>query len=185
MRFFIYTLLIYGLIASNSLLAQKNLCVTNYHRFKRDVFRTGDRIRFKTLDGKATYSGNIETVSDSMLHIFKEIVTVDENGEQRTIVRDAFPIREIRLVYRHNMNRGFAHLAKTTSGFLMAGGTWLGLIKLGEYRQASRNGGAKFTWKTIVLPAALLTSGAIVMASSKTKYRIGRRWQIQVLPSLD
>jgi hypothetical protein len=160
---------------------QKFLAVENPGRFKRVLFKPGEAIRFQMDDGKAVYTGRIESISDSIMVIISSVVVENEGDATRSVQRDYVQISRISTVFRRPDKSDGTYLIRIISGGLMIfGSAMLVIIPVNSVTT-----GVDIEPGTMFLAGGMAAAGALLQLGVKNKYRIGKKWKVRSMEAWD
>ncbi|MCI4666827.1 MAG: hypothetical protein MRZ79_01605 [Bacteroidia bacterium] len=172
MRLFV-AVLMFKLLAPN-LKAQYVLSLENTRKFKRITFQEGDFMRFRVYGDKRDYNGNIQSISDSVLVIVKNVHVPGENEEVIRTTKELIRISDISMVYYapktygRSLRTGYYRSTLVTGGIFIAT-TSVRTLATGE--TPSR--------QEILMATGILSTGLLARFMGKDVYKIGRKWQLK------
>lgn len=172
MRFYVVVLLC--LFVLPRLKAQKVLSLENMQKFKRITFQPGDFIRFRMHGEKRDYNGNIQSVSDSIVVIVKNVHVPGENEEVVRTTKELIRIADISMIYyapktyARSLRTAYYRSTLVTGGILIAT-TSTRTLATGE--TPSR--------QEILMATGILTTGLLARFLGKDVYKIGKHWQLK------
>ena len=172
------------LCLSGSIWAQNLLAVENPYALKRELYKQGDVIKFKTQENKRWFEGVIEEVYDSSVVVVKELVYFDGPSQRKDLVRNQIPFSEIRMVSYNGRSKvnGFKKVFGVSS--LLAGGYLVGVTLINVLTTSSNE--REVDENSLYIAGGFAAAGILLLATAKNKHRVGegRRWRIKMMPPM-
>ena len=158
---------------------QNLLAVENPYALKREIYRPGDILTFKSEGNKRWFEGVIEEVYDSSVVLLKEIVYFDGPNERKEVERNQIPFREIRMVKYNGKSKGNGFKKVFGVSSLLAGAYLLGVTGINvlttdkEEREVDES--------SMYIAGGFAATGLILLATAKNKHKLGKRWRIRMM----
>ena len=159
--------------------AQKLLAVENPYALKRELYRPGDILKFKSKGNKRWFEGMIETVYDSSVVVVKQLVYTDGENQRKDLVKNQIPFREITHV-KYNGGSKFNSFKKVfgvsslLAGAYLVGVTLVNVITTPEDERNVDEVG-------LYIAGGFAGAGVILLATAKNKHKLGKKWRIRAM----
>jgi hypothetical protein len=151
--------LLFLLLVSGSILAQKTLMIEKVGTSRRFFFHEGDYIKIRAIHPDTLIEGKIWAIRDS---------TISIHG-WRTMT---FSISDIKAVYRN-----IHFLQKLSKYAAIGGGVLFGVIVFNHLI----NNEQVFTNDLFIISGSFLAISGVSFLLSEQKYKTGERWKIKIL----
>ncbi|WNJ16106.1 hypothetical protein [Pontibacter sp. G13] len=155
-------------------MSQQTLTIRHARKGKELTFALGDFIRIQGRDRVTRYSGYLESLEDTALILFRNVEQQEQDASDR-MYRIAIPYSQIRAIYNPKSTKWTKFKHQFSAGTMVAGGTIIGgtVVNTLVFENPPEP-------VALLLATGILTCGFVVRYIGRDKYKIGKKWKLQV-----